>query len=212
MPSRVERGGRMHGAGRRQTAPGVRAPRRDAGEDVELERVRQRRAVRAARQLVDLVAAAPPAARRCRAEPWRRGRRAMPPVSTVTMLNSVSTALPVAAVPDALDRGTGEQALGVAEADGELEVVPGRAHRRADGHPIELDRHRFLDDQPIGTALGAVGRDLGDDQALGAATAHDARLRNAAAARARASRSMSRPSASAHVTRASTGSGYARTP
>ncbi len=75
------------------------------------------------------------------------GVGARPPVSTVTTLNSESTALPSAQYRTPVTDRPAEHSFGETEPDGQLEVVTGRAHRGRHERAVELDRHRFLDDQ-----------------------------------------------------------------
>ena len=83
------------------------------------------------------------------------GTGARPPVSTVTTLNSLSTAEPV---PQYLHGAPGarQQALGEAEPGGQLEVVARRAHGGGDQHAVEVDLQRLLDDELVGAAAEAV--------------------------------------------------------
>ena len=94
----------------------------------------------------------------------------------MTTLKSASAAGPiVGAVAARGDRRAGEQSVGEAEADGELEVVPGRAHRRGDEVAVEADLERLLDDQLVGLAARRPRlRDALHEHALGAATSHRA--------------------------------------
>ena len=96
------------------------------------------------------------------------GVGARPPVSTVTTLNCGLDSGTVRAVAHAGDAGAGQQALGEAEPDGQLVVVARRAHRRVDHRAVELDRHRLLDDQLVGSAARCPVGDRRDEQRLAA--------------------------------------------
>ena len=76
------------------------------------------------------------------------GTGAVPPVSTLTTLNSLSTALPVRAVAAATApaRRRAGRRRG-AEPDGQLEVVARGAHGRAHEVAVEVDLERLLDDE-----------------------------------------------------------------
>ena len=87
----------------------------------------------------------------CRGDRSRRGAR--PPVSTVTTLKCDAVGRAVGAVAHAGHRRAGEQPVGEAEPRRQLVVVARRAHRRRDDGPVELDRHRLLDDELVGPAL-----------------------------------------------------------
>ena len=115
--------------------------------------------------LVELFAAAPTAARRGGAEPRSRCRRAPLGVDGDDVESALDGAA-VGAVLDSVDRSSVEQALGVAVTDGELEIVARGTHGRGDDRAVELDRHRLLDDQVVGTAAGTVGRHFGDEEPL----------------------------------------------
>ena len=105
------------------------------------------------------------------------GVGAVPPVSTLTTLNSLSTALPGAAVAAAHDRRAGEQAVAVDEADGQLEVVARRAHRGGHEVAVEVDLERLLDDQAVRAAPeGATVPVLGEHRRR-AAAGHGPRVR-----------------------------------
>ena len=80
------------------------------------------------------------------------GGGAAPPVSTLTTLNSVSTARARAAVAALAHGRAGEQAVGEAEPDGQLEVVARRAHGGGHQRAVEVDLERLLDDQLVGLA------------------------------------------------------------
>ena len=86
------------------------------------------------------------------------GVGAAPPVSTLTTLNSLSTARPGAAVAAAEHGGTGQQPVAVEQADGQLEVVPGRAHRGGHQVAVEVHLERLLHDQLVGTSLECAAR------------------------------------------------------
>ena len=117
-------------------------------------------------ELVDLIAAAPPAAGRGRAEPGLGRRRAAAGLDGHdVVLRRGSRA--VGAVAHAAHRGAGQQTLGEAEAGRQLVVVAGRAHRGRHDHAVELDRHRLLDDELVrASCRGSVGADAGDDEPL----------------------------------------------
>ena len=128
-----------------------------ASQEVERHRARVGQCRQAIAQLVDLLATAPATARRRRTEPWCRRRSATTGIDGDHVELGLHGAS-VGAVPDTGDGQAGQQALGVAETDGELEVVAGCAHGDRDDRVVELDGHRFLDDQIVGPATGAVGR------------------------------------------------------
>ena len=146
----VERGGGVDGAGLAEQALAAEdrlpAPRR-ARRGAIAGAVRRERH-QSCRQGVELIAAAQPAARRRRAQPWRRDRRRPAGLDGDDVELAVDRRA-VGAVAHAGDRRPGEQTLGEAEPGGELEVVAGRAHRRGDDLAVELDRQRLLDDDPI---------------------------------------------------------------
>ena len=93
-------------------------------------------------------------------------------VSTVTTLNSVVDGRARPAVADGLHGVADQQALGVAEADGQLEVVAGRAHRGGHAVAVEADLQRLLDDDPSGNRLLVVAGVAGGHHLLGAAACH----------------------------------------
>ena len=78
------------------------------------------------------------------------GTGAAPPVSTLTTLNSVSTALPVPQYRQVSTGRARQQPVAVAQADGQLEVVARRAHGGGDEVVVEADLERLLDDQLVG--------------------------------------------------------------
>ena len=78
---------------------------------------------------------------------------------------------PVGAIAARAHGGATEQALGEAEADGELEVVARRPHRRRDERAVELDAHRLLDGELVGRSPEGGGASVPTaDQDLGRVT------------------------------------------
>ena len=108
--------------------------RATAASDVERRTARPAAAgASRAAQVVERRRAAQPARRGRGASAGRRASGARPPVSTVTTLNSVSTAEPGRAVAARrAPAAPAEEPVGEAEAGGQLEVVARRAHRGGD--------------------------------------------------------------------------------
>jgi hypothetical protein len=167
----VEHGRGVDCAGRAEQALVLGDELRHAPQQLEWHRRRRRHGLEAGAHVVELIAPAPPAARRRRTEAW--GGRGRQPIGLDG--DDVELGLGRAArgaVAHAGHRCAGEQALGVAEADRQVEVVTGGAHRRRDGDAVELDRHRLLDDQLVGDATDTVGCHRGDHHPASATATH----------------------------------------
>ena len=73
-------------------------------------------------------------------------------------------------------RKAAEQPFGVAEPDGQLEVVPGRAHGGRDERAIEVDGQRLLDDQFVGVAQRTAATPPRREHLSRTARSHSAKL------------------------------------
>ena len=144
------------------------------GQDVEVERDRvdeRRRGAAAAARARRCRTARTTTSSRARGAP---GTGARPPVSTVTTLKPVVGRRAGRAVADAGDRRAAQEALGVAEAGGQLEVVARRAHGGRHQRAVEADLHRLLDDHLVGLATRRQAVPLADEHPLGAPPGHRA--------------------------------------
>ena len=128
-------------------------------------------------QLVELIGAAPAAARRHVAEPRRRRRAlAVGLDGDDVELGSPSRCRRRSNGRRVTDRPV-EHPFGETEPRRQLVVVPGRPHRGGHERVVELDRHRLLDDQVVGSPLDdgrplAADGDPIDDQPLRAGACH----------------------------------------
>ena len=93
-------------------------------------------------------------------------------------------------------KGAGQEAVGEAEADGQLEVVAGGAHGGGHPHAVEADLEGLLDDHLVGPAALIDGAGLGDtagEHLLAAAPGHARHATEEAPIRDRVRRGRSRP-------------------
>ena len=161
----VERRGPVHGTRLLEQRLRRRDPLRHAHEHVEADRFVRRKWVESRAQLVELIAATPATARRHVAEARCRRRRPTAGLDgdrVVVVRVGAFGGGQVGAVLDRRDRSIREQPFGEAEPDREFVVVARRAHRGRHERAVEADRHRLLDDQPIGeAALDTVVTDAG---------------------------------------------------
>ncbi len=148
--------------------------RANVGECVEVEtdcvgRVKRRQP---AAELVDAVVAAEPATTRGGAEP-RRWDWCTPTGFDSDHVELAGDGRTICAVSNAGDRHAAKHTLGMAKADSEFVVVARGAHRGADLHTVELDRHGLFDDEIVGFAPPRPTRcNAGHEQSVGAATGH----------------------------------------
>ncbi len=150
------------GTGRREQLLLGRDGIRDARQHVEVERFRSPEHLEACGQFVELIAAAPAAARRHVAEPRRRRRATSIGVDGDDVEMTCHRAAVGAVAHTAHDR-TVEHPLGETETRRQLVVVTRRPHRGGHERVVELDRHRLFDDQVVGSPLDG-GRPLGADR------------------------------------------------
>ncbi len=126
-------------------------------------------------QLVDGGGPAQPARRRGHTQPRRRDRGQPPGVDRYHVELAVDGRAG-SAVATRAHRGAAQQAVGEAEAHGQLEVVPRRAHGGGHQVVVEPDGHGLLDGQLVGVAPGVAILDGGGEHRRGAAPGHPRRL------------------------------------